>query len=133
MLDTKPLKEFIKNNSDIFPKSIEEYLNRHEKIDSLLVHFWKRKYEPNVKIRPKKPEDLNRWIKNVLSKENSIVFVSGRRYIISDKEKVVIVEPPNKKISVCYIIGSYESWKQRNKKLKEIGTIKSLREKLAGS
>jgi len=132
MLDTEPLKEFIKKNPDIFPKSVEEYLNKHEKVDSLLVHFWKRKYEPDVKIRPKKPEDLNRWIKNALSKENSIVFESGRRYIISDKEKVVIVEPPDKKISVYYIIGSFEDWKQRNRKLKEIGTVKSLKEKLAG-
>lgn len=132
-VNVKGLEKSLKKKLKNIPKEVEEYVKGKDEIDSLMEHFFKRKYLPDEPIRPEKPKDLNRWIKEVLSDENSVVFESFGRYIIVSDKFGVVIEPPDKKISVYGLRGDIGQWKKENKWQQELGTINFLKKRLLGN
>ncbi len=127
---TKGLKKVLKRELGYIPDEVEKFIKDKKEIDSLMEHFFKRKYLPGEPIRPKKPEDLNNWVNEVLSSDNSIVLQYENRYIISDGKFGLVIEEPDKKITVYGLKTDIKSWKKGVKWKEELGTIGLLKKKL---
>lgn len=126
----KGLKKNLKRELGYIPKEIEEYIRGKQEINSLMEHYFKRKYLPDEPIRPKNPEDLEKWINSVLNNKKSVVLSFGSRYIISNGKFLVVLEKPNKKITVYRLKKDFEQWKKENLWEQELGTIEFLKRKL---
>ncbi len=129
-VNVKGLKKKLNKELGEIPKEVEEYIKGKDEIDSLMEHFFKRKYLPDEPIRPEKPEDLEKWIDNVLANEESVVLKFKNRYIVSDNKFLVIIEEPDKKITVFRLREDLKKWKEENPWEQELGTMKSLKKKL---
>ena len=129
-VEVEGIKKAFRKKLGYIPKEVKDYIKGKHEIDSLMEHFFKRKYLPHEPVRPKKPEDLNRWINSVLRNEKSVVLKYKNRYIVSDNKFLVIIEEPDKKITVFRLIKDLEKWKKENPWEQELGTIESLKKRL---
>lgn len=80
---------------------IDDIINKRP-IDGLTLHYLKRRYVENEKIR--KPDDLNIWFSNVLQDKKAIVFKKnpGGRYIVHSKKfsLLAVFEENGQRVSV---------------------------------
>lgn len=80
---------------------IDDIINKRP-IDGLTLHYLKRRYVENEKIR--KPDDLNIWFSNVLQDKKAIVFKkkTGGRYIVHSKKfsLLAVFEENGQRVSV---------------------------------
>ena len=126
----KGLKKVLEKKLGHIPQEVQDYIQDREEINSLMEHYFKRKYLPEEPTRPESPKDLEEWINKILSNEKSVVLQMENRYIISDNIFLTIIEKPDKKITVFQLKKDLEQWKKENPWQQEIGTIKSLKKKL---
>ena len=113
------LKKVLEKKLGHIPQEVQDYIQDREEINSLMEHYFKRKYLPEEPTRPESPKDLEEWINKILSNEKSVVLQMEN-----------IIEKPDKKITVFQLKKDLEQWKKENPWQQEIGTIKSLKKKL---
>jgi len=91
-----------------FPEEVKRILEGKEEIESLTLHFIKRKYLDGWDI--KEPQELDRMFTKHIKNPEALVYKQGDRIALELGRYVAVIHPPNTKISIFRLRDKYRDY-----------------------
>ncbi len=91
-----------------FPKEVKSLLEGKEEIDSLTLHFIKRKYIDGWNL--KSPEELDKMFTKHIKDAEALVYRQGDRIALELGRYVAVIHPPDTKITIFELEEQYEDY-----------------------
>ncbi|WP_232219451.1 hypothetical protein [Hydrogenivirga sp. 128-5-R1-1] len=109
---TEPLRrDFLEifGSEENFPNEIKKALSLQE-IDSLTLHYLKRKYVNGWKL--KNPEELDSLFVEHIKRPEVLIYKQGARFILELNRKIAVIEPPHWKITFYELEEEFSSYEE---------------------
>ncbi len=97
-----------------FPEEVKRIIQGKEEIDSLTLHFIKRKYIDGWNI--KNPQELDRMFTKHIKDPKALVYRQGDRIALELGRYVAVIHPPDTKITIFELEEQYEDYEDYARK-----------------
>ena len=117
---------------DKFPEEVKRIIKDKKEINSLLLHYIKRKYLDRWDL--KGPKELDEIFVKHLRNPEAVVYLQGDRIAVEHGRFVAIIHPPNTKITIFELKDRYRDYedyaKQRGIPILKLWQLKDILRKL---